>query len=814
LTFNKKKKTKFKANEKLKMKETRIIPLFNDQFDLTVFLHIVNRTRWILVGIFVLSFILAAVYMRYTPEMFESSTVIQINNENSSSKVLEIENPYEEDQLAQIVELLKSKQFLSRVLQKLPLKVSYYNQGVFLSEELYKRAPIDVSYQINGPNIYDQKLYFNIKDKQSYEIVIKHGEKENVYPGKFNQWVKIPGVDVQISLTSPDYFERQNLLRDNEFYFVFNNPANIQSQYIRQLNVLVKNQGANTIEIAIRNENSQKAAEIVNAIAEGYLEYEIERKRESATNILQFIDQQTANLYQNLNATEQDILNFKQKNNIKDYGNSGVQPVSIFMENINQFESAVLNIDMEVSSLKQIEKAMGKQDDINVFELIALVSGTSSEEIVSNMLNKLQELLTQKEILLNDVTYNNHKILVIERQFTNQKSILKEFIRSTVTRLDQQKKNYTSKIAEYEGKIFKEGDYNEIELSRLERFYSVQDNFYQKLIEKKAEYLISQAGYVSKNTILETAVPPNAPVSPNRNLVIIVTLFIASLLSISTLLLRYIFYNELSSVQELEYYTKIPIIGSVPLIDMKNRYSQLLVHKDLSSMVTESFRTIRSNLDFYNLNKKGSLIAVSSTVSGEGKTFVAINLAAILALRGKRVIIIDMDLRKPKIHHSLNVENNEGMSRLLAGAVELKDVIHHTEIDTLDYITADMTPPNPSELIAGESFKKILSDLKQLYDYVLVDTSPIGLVADAVHLFKEADLPLYILKANYSKRRFIYNLDFLENKKGITHIGLILNGINMSVNEKSYQYGYGYGYGRYDAKRQSKKWFRKLFFFK
>jgi len=278
-----------------------------------------------------------------------------------------------------------------------------------------------------------------------------------------------------------------------------------------------------------------------------------------------------------------------------------------------------------------------------------------------------------------------------------------------------------------------------------------------------------------------------------------------------TLLLKYIFYNELSSVQELEFYTKIPIIGSVPLIEMKNKYSQLIVQKEMNAIVTESFRTIRSNLDFYNLNKKGSLIVITSTVSGEGKTFVAINLSGILAMRGKKVIIIDLDLRKPKIHHSMGVENDEGMSRVLSGHIKLQDVIKKTELEDLDYITADMTPPNPSELIGGDKMKEVIAELKQTYDYIIIDTSPVGLVADSIHLFKQADLPLYVLKANYSKRRFVYNLDFLQNKKGINHINIILNGINMNMNKNSYQYGYGYGYGYYEATHQKKSWFRKLF---
>ncbi|MBN2669407.1 MAG: polysaccharide biosynthesis tyrosine autokinase [Bacteroidales bacterium] len=794
------------------MKNDRIIPVINDQFDANVFFHIVKKSKWWVVAVFVFVFAFTGIYLRYSPRLFESSAVIQINNENSSSKILDIDNLYEEDQLAQIVELMKSRQFLTKILQQLPLKISFYNKGTFLSEELYRRSPINVSYKIREQLAYNTPFYFEYIDNQNYKLKYYDQDTELYVDGKFDKWVQIPGVEVNIELVRLDYFTEIEKNSSNEFYFTFNNPSTVLSEVASNLLVSVKNYNASTIEISIKGKDALKTTEIVNAVAQGYLDYEIERKKESSKNILEFIDKQTSKIYQDLNTTEQDIMSFKQKNNIKDYGTTSIQPVNIFMSKIDEFEDAILNLDIEISSLNQIEKELTKEDDLNVFELIALASGTSSENIVSNILNKLQELLTEKELLLNDVTNNNHKILVINKQFENQKEILKEFIQTTVARLEKQKKNYSDKVHEYETKIFNESDYNAIELSKMERYYAIQDNFYQKLIERKAEYLISQAGYVSKNTILESAATPTFPISPNKKIILIVAFVVSVLLVIVGLLLKYIFYNELSSIQELEFYTKTPILGSVPLVDMKNKYSQLVVNKDLKSIVTESFRTIRSNLDFYNLSPNGSIITVSSTVSGEGKTFVAVNLAGILAMRKKKVVIIDMDLRKPKVHHGMGVENGEGMSRVLSGHLKIDQVIRKTEIPTLDFITADLTPPNPSELIASEMLKKVLDELKSKYDFVIVDTSPIGLVADAIHLFKESDLPLYILKANYSKRRFIYNLDFLQNKKGIKHISIILNGINMSLNRNSYQYGYGYGYGYYDSKHQRKWSFRKLFF--
>lgn len=793
------------------MKESKNIPIINDQFDMNVFIHIMKKTKWSILLIAILIGLLTAGYLRYSQREYESTAIIQINNENSSTKILGVENAFDEDQLVQIIELLKSKEFMSRTLKKLPLKVSFFNKGVFLSEELYKNEPIDVKYKILDNSIYGKKIFLNYEGHQKYTITIKSGNEEEIYKGEIGQWTTIEGAKIRINFKEGQKVNKRSSILTNQFYFVFSKPSQILRKYISGLNVSVMNYGARTISITYKGKNPLKTSEIVNFIAETYLIYEIERKRESSASVIEFIDSQASDIFKKLDRTEKDIVSFKQKNNIKSYNGSPFQPISIFTSKINEFEESILNAEIEISSLNQINKELLDNSDINIFELIALISGTSSQNIVSNILTKLQEILTEKEELLNDVTTNNHKIQVINKQFENQKTILTEFIKTTVVRLVKKRDGYTLKIKEYEARIFKEGDYNEIELSQLQRYYAIQDKFYQKLIEKKAEYLISQAGYVSKNTILESGSVPTVPVSPNKKIIIIFAFFITLVISITTLLIRYIFYNELSSVQELEFYTKIPVIGSIPLIDMQNKYSQLLVQKEMNSIVTESFRTIRSNLDFYNLNKKGSLIVVTSTVSGEGKTFVAINLAGILAMRGKKVIVIDLDLRKPKVHHTLSVENGEGMSRVLSGHLNIKDVIKKTEIEGLDYVTADLIPPNPSELISGDLMKETIDELKEMYDYIIIDTSPVGLVADSIHLFKQADLPLYVLKANYSKRRFVYNLDFLQNKKGISHINIILNGINMNMNKNSYQYGYGYGYGYYEATHQKKSWIRKLF---
>ncbi len=326
--------------------------------------------------------------------------------------------------------------------------------------------------------------------------------------------------------------------------------------------------------------------------------------------------------------------------------------------------------------------------------------------------------------------------------------------------------------------------------------YSINEGFYHKLIEKKAEYLISQAGYVSQNTILEKAIVPKSPISPIRNKIYPLFILIGLFAGAGFILIRYLLYDEIPSINVIQSYTDAPILGTIPAYKRDIPVSQLLVNKKPNSIFSEAFRTIRSNLQFISHGAETKVITVSSTVSGEGKTFVAINLAGILAISGKKVILLDLDLRKPRIHLGFNTTNEKGISTLLIGKHSLEECLKKSELHNFDYITAGPVPPNPAELASGKQMDDLVMELEELYDVVIIDTPPVGIVTDALSNLQRANYPIYVMKANVSKRHFIENVNNLIEKKNIDNLSIILNGVDV-LNRRygSYGYGYGYGYG-------------------
>lgn len=798
------------------------IPVINENFDPYIFATIVKKSIWICIVILVLSVIIATLYMRYTPFTFKSVSVIQINEVNQTDKLLQIQ-PYEQTELSNKIELLRSKEFLKRTFNKLPLSVKYYLKGTFLSSEQYRTSPYQVQVKINQPSIYEIPIYIDFSDNNNFTLEYKDGSKTQSHKFITDAWNPCEWGEIYVSLNNYQIIKDQkNMLKPNQMFFVLKDPQKILDENIKNLSIEVLNSSAKTIQIIYSNHNAAKTSEVVNTIAEEYIKYDVEKKRESSQNILNFIEDQLRVVYKNLDQTEKELHEFKKENKLGSEMRQTINsPFPLFTTKINEFETEILNIEFELATLRRINTQIEKGQNLNIFELIALLSGTKSGQIVVSILNNLQSLMNQREQMLTDVTANNLKIKIIEKQIDNQKELLKDFVGSTIARLSGQSTDFKNKIEEYEKKLFSESSYKEVEYNKLERLYSINEGFYHKLIEKKAENMISQAGFVSQNEILERAAVPNEPLSPIKSKIYTLYFTVALFLCLLIILTRYLFYNEITSVNNIKPYTDCPILGTVPKYKRKIPISQLLVNHMPNSMFTESFRAIRSNLQFISNTPGSKIVAVSSTISGEGKTFVAINLAGILAISGKKVLLLDLDLRKPRVHLGFSSENTIGVSTILIGLTPFEDCITKTELDNFHYITAGPVPPNPNELILGQAMKDLVEKAREMYDVVIIDTPPIGIVTDALSHFQIADYPIYVMKAGFSKRSFIQNINLLIKTKNLTNMGIVLN--YMELERKSYGYGYGnygygnysygYGYGYYDEEHQEKKpWYKKIKF--
>ncbi len=774
------------------------IPIFNQKFDPRTFFTIFRKNFWLVLIIFIVSVGVGYAYFRYTRPVYKTTTVLQIKNENKTNQILGINAGMMETDLAPVIELVRSNEFLKTVVSSLPLDVSYFRQGTFLSTELYGNTPFEIKYRINNTVILDQKVnleFIDYKCHISYTI----GNQDYDYLISPEEWQSIFGMEIFVHFPSKKDMEFElNQGNKSQYFITINNTKTVLANIANNLNIQVLNENAGTILITYNDYNARKSSEITNAIAEKFIEFDENKKKESATNILKYIDQQMENVFVQLTSTEEDLHDFKQQNNIKSNSESILfDKTNLYSNKMSELETKLLNIDFEIMTLEKVTDKIKGDPELKTYEILAMLSGQQSENFISGMINSLQELISKKEVLLFDVTANNHKIITLDEQIDSKKKTIVEFINSTIERLKDEKIEYSKKVGELESQVFVDSSYDEIEYARLMRLYSINEDFYSQLIKTKAETMISQAGYVSDNLILEKASIPPVPDYPILSRVILMSLLIAFFISIMFVLLKYLLYNKILSTLDISEYTDLPVIGGVPTAKLNMDVSQVVVHKRPKSMMAESFRNIRSNIEFYPIEEKCRVITVSSTIAGEGKTFVGLNIGAIYAMMDKKVIVLDFDLRKPRLHKCFSTDNIKGVSTILINKHSYKECIKHSEIDNMDYITSGPLPPNPAEIILGDRLKNLIKDIKQEYDLIIIDTPPVGIVTDALITYQLADNPIYVMRAGISPKTFIENVNSFTDGSKVKNMSIILNGIERSSGRYGYGYksGYGYQYG-------------------
>lgn len=769
------------------------IPELNDELDFKLLLYIAKRN--ILFPIIFLAFAFAGsfVYLRYTPPVYSTSVIFQLGTEDQLNPLMPPVLFWQEDQMAQKVELIRSSVFQYRVLSKLPLEVGYYTRGRVLNFELYSNSPFRIESNVKNPAIYG--IHVNIEFLSNNNIEIHYQIDEGLPQRKLTQigkLVQFPDLDLKVELISenPTQALLDELTRNN-YFFVLHNPDNLYAKYSPSLKVNILNAPARTIIISKTGNNPNKISDIVNAMAAEFNLFDLEFKTESSDKILEFIDRQLEVVFSQLAQSELELERFRKEHNIEE---ETITPLSSVHARIGDLESQMVQLQMEESLLEEIDKGIADETSIDAFSFIALLSGIEHRGNISGLLGVLQNQLVERERLLYEVTPNSRQIDAINFQINIQKRMLKESILSQRNNIRKQITNLENRLAEFESVLNERANRgNLIEFNRLQRIFNINERFYNQLVEKKAEHSIARAGLVSQNIILEKSVPPGSPIAPQTNTIYLGSLLGALFLGLLIILLKYLFYDKIPSINEIFKYTKTPVLGVIPRHKGELAKNQVLVTQKPKSMIAESLRSIRTNFQFINNQPGTKLIAITSTVSGEGKTFFALNLAGILAFSEKKVILIDLDMRKPSIHKGFDTENFMGVSTILSGIHRIEDCINKSQISNLDFLSAGPIPPNPSELILTPKMESMLEYLKTHYDYIIIDNPPVGLVTDGMKGLLLAEYPVYIFKANYSSRNFINNVNRLVSENNLKNMSIVLNCVDPEFSS----FGYGQGYGLY-----------------
>jgi len=789
----------------------KTIPRFNQDLEFPLVVYVVRRNLVWIIAVLVLLLAISFLYLRYTIPHYQSITIIQLTEENSQHLDF-----FEEKKMTNInqtiagdIELMRSQVFINRIIDSLNVGITYFKDGRILDYDNYNQAAYRITLVDNSPDIYGVPIFIKFSDVNNFNIKYKIGEQKFDYSLKSNIIQETPHFKFLLNVTDSS----AALKPINSDYFILNSKPSLLSKFSSQLQVSILNESARTIKISCTDVNPVRANDIANKLAKEFTNFNLEKKKEGVNNIISYIDNTLDLVKLNLNEADSSLQQFMADHNIVERKNDENPIEQKNLKMLEMLENQKFDYEIQLMVLNDVIKNVNKQD-IDIYEVLTQISQLKTDGYITGVANNINTLISKRDRLLQGKTNIHPDVVEVNREIEVQRSLLIKSLEAIKSSTLSKVKEFEESINGLEGTLFKGSENlpNQVEYMHRKRYYEVNETYYQMLIQKRVEYELLSEGYTSSYRVLQKSSVAKTPIYPRKFFVLAVVLVVWLVISIVGLTLNYILYDRILAFEHITNYCNVSILGFVTKYKSTIPVSQLVVDKKPKSLIAESFRNIRSNLDFISNTPGSKLIAVTSTISGEGKTFVSINLAGILAFTGKKVIIIDADMRKPKIHVGFNVSNEKGLSNLLIGKNDVKECTFHSELENLHFITAGPVPPNPSELILSDAMTQLIEDLQKEYDYVLIDNPPIGIVTDSMTLLQRADYPIYVFRAGVSRKFFINNLQKLVVDNKMKNMSIILNGLEQ---KKSNQYGYGnygyttnnygYGYGYYDEDHKKRK---------
>ncbi len=698
--------------------------------------------------------------------------------------------------------ILKSYSLNKKVIEKLDFEYSYFEKPELGSpRELYKRTP----FIVNFDTTYSQTgalalIKFNSADEyrisieaDEFEKIVKTGEQFTYKNYSFNIKLKNPNVK------NPAFFERV-------FYFRKNSLSSLINSYAARVNAENYLASSSILWIWITGTVPQKESDYLNKLVEVYIAQNLDEKNQKLIRIIDFIDRQLDEVTDSLAYTENKLLAYKQQSKLVSIS----QKASLISSKYNNIKEEIRNLKLKINYFNYIRSDFEENTDINSImspEIVGIADAT-----LSGLLNKLTGKILERESF-NAYTKKNIPITKtieleaesIKRQILNHVNKTINISKETITKLNQE-------LIELDKEIYKL-PISEQKLLKIEKKFSINQGTYDFLVKKRMEAEISQASNQSDLKLLDISRPENASrESTGKSKNTQRALMIGFIIPIIIIVLIELLNNKIEDKQEIERATKMSVIAT---IGRNDKDTQLPTVDNPKTSISESFRALRTNLKYILDKDKHSIISITSSVSGEGKSFISQNIASIIAISQKKTLLIGLDLRKPKLQEVFEHDNSIGASTFLSNNNTINEVIIKTRVPNLDVILSGTEPPNPSELIESQKMKELLDYAKKEYDYVIIDTPPVGIVTDGLVVAKYSDAFLYVVRHKYTTKEAFKIINELKGRKEIKNMSLIFNDIHYKRKHGKYGYGYYSHYFEDDDKNNNllnkiKKRFQKI----
>ena len=791
------------------MLDLKDFSIFENQstFDFKGFLlKIAGYWKWFLISLAICFFIAYQVNIR-KEKIYGLETLISVKEESNplftSNTSLTFNWGGVSDEVQTITTTLQSRSHNELVVEKLQYYIDYLVQGEYNLIDAYGAVPFELELdkkkgQLTGAlisitfvseSVYELKITFENSSVPLIHYADASRSTTNVVVGEFKKRFKV-GQEVVLPFLNWRLNIKDNpgFYKGNEYFVRFNDFDGTVSNY-KGIGVRADDKGGSVLTLSMQGTNKARLVDYLNATVKMLIKRQLDSKNQFATNTIAFIDSTLVSMESQLKETGNELKSFRKDKNIIDVEDGGVK----FSDRILKYDVEKDEITRKIAYYNSLRSYLKSSVDYSKLPAPS-VAGIEDPNIVVNV-SKLIALSAQRSEMAYAV--KSEKIF---KDFDNQmlavKNVLLENIVTAKQSLQYDLATVNSKIGASES-VIKQLPEDQQELIKIKRKYDLSDNIYTTFLQKRSEADIVKAANLSDIHFIDPAKDVGGGlIGPKTSVNYVLALFLGILIPLIVVLIIFFINNSIQNTEELSNLTNIPLIG---VIGVNRDKTALAVYNKPKSALSESFRAIRSSLQF--LYKKQNVdgaktLMITSSVSGEGKTFCSINIATVFALSEKKTVIVGLDFRKPKLFEEFNLNNDKGVVNYLINESSVDEITNATEISFLDVILSGPIPPNPAELIISERLGDLMRELKQKYDYIILDTPPVGLVSDALELDQYCDVTLYIVRQNFSKKDMITLLNNRVKRGELKNTSIVLNGFeNKAKYGTGYGYGYGYGYG-------------------
>ena len=775
-----------------------------------------SKWHWFVISIIV-AFIGAFIITKYSTPQYEAKATLLIKSNNEILNSMDMAGSFMGGRgmvnFQNEIGTIQSLAMVKRTVKALGFYTNYYQKVNFKNADIYKASPfevtldlyktqaigvvIDVKLKNNNSCVISYKAKNNVPIYDYAEDHVVVGENINIPEReitlKYGEWFEKDGMKFKIDLKDPEKWNSNYSKMD--YAFVINDLDAVANQF-RATNIELLKKESSIISIKYVHENKKKAEDFVNMLCKIYIDQTFEEKNYLHVATINFVNSQIENIADSLSLVENRKEAFQKVNNTLSLTNDA----QYIYQRTNELEVKRAEAYTQNAYYDALEEYINKAD---LEEGVAVPTTMGIQDpILNNLVSTLTTLVLERQRLSTTLTPKSPKMKELSLQIETTRKQIQESLRTI-------KKH--SEITQKE--LRRQQNLLQVEIDKLpttqrnminiERQFKFNDVIYSFLYQKRAEAEIAKNAALPDHKVVDKA-QHAVKIYPRTSSNYLIALLIGLIVPGGYIFIRYITNNTINGKDDLEKISNAPILGYIPQIP--DEYNKMIVLDKPKSQITEAFRSIRTNIKYILHDEnatEGQVILVTSSLPNDGKSLFSMNLASVFSLSGKKTILVGYDLRKPKLHKVFHVDGTKGITSYLIGRNSYEEIIQHTEFDNLDVLVSGPVPPNPSELVDSDKNRDLIKQLRKQYDYIILDTPPVSLIADAQCLAKESDMNIFVVRSGQTDKG-VLKISLAEMvERSNVKVNFVINGIENAMQKYGYgsrygsRYGYGYGYGGY-----------------